>query len=325
MRRFGPTPLFAVPPVAAGLAGGSWLLRNRPPGRAVAVEKQGVPICFLRLGTVEARGLSRVGSEGAGTRVTTEADPGDRVGAGAVLARLDLASQEARAARDETRLENAEAQQLRITAADECVHVLARRRCAIAARWRELAAYGDALLETAEQADPATAAAQADVALTRAELATARAALAAVRAALLAERTALPRHMLSTPYDALVIARHRGPGAAPAPGKAVFTLVESGALWAFAHMDEGRAGATREGQPAKVRRRSLPGEAFPARVARIGLESGRASEGRQVNLRRECCPPQPILGEQIAVDRLDRLISWHDGRIAAETRLLSAA
>jgi HlyD family secretion protein len=291
-----------LPAAAALLGGGAWFLRQRPLEVALARAERDVPIRVFGLGTVEARVLSRVGFEVAGTLVAVEADHGDRVPAGAVLARLNPASQEARVARAEAGVENAEAQQLRAAAAHDRAQALARQRQATAQRRRELAARGNAPLETAEQAETEAVATQADLGVARADVAVARAALADARASLLAERTALAKHGLTAPFDALVVARQREPGAALAPGEAVFTLVEPGSLWGLAYVDEGRAGAIREGQPAEVRVRSLPGEAFPARVVRIGLESDRVTEERRVNLRCERCPAQPILGEQLTVE-----------------------
>ena len=114
--------------------------------------------------------------------------------------------------------------------------------------------------------------------------------------------TVLAKHTLTAPFDAQVIARLREPGTALGPGEAVFSLVAPGSLWALAYVDEGRAGAIREGLPAEVRLRSLPGEVFPGRVVRIGLESDRVTEERRVHVRCERCPPQPILGEQVQVE-----------------------
>ena len=56
-----------------------------------------------------------------------------------------------------------------------------------------------------------------------------------------------------------MVGRQREPGSALAPGEVVFTLVDADTLWALAHVDEGRAGQIREGQPAVLRLRSLPG------------------------------------------------------------------
>lgn len=57
-----------------------------------------VPIQVFGLGTVEAQIVSQVGFETAGTLVELHADHGDRVKAGALLARLDSREQEARVA-----------------------------------------------------------------------------------------------------------------------------------------------------------------------------------------------------------------------------------
>ena len=71
----------------------------------------------------------------------------------------------------------------------------------------------------------------------------------------------------------------------------MFTLVAPETIWALVHVDEGRAGAIRLGQPAVVRMRSRPGEPVAAEVVRIGLESdrvcraaarGRARDGRHL-------------------------------------------
>jgi HlyD family secretion protein len=159
--------------------------------------------------------------------------------------------------------------------------------------------------------------AAADLTVARADIAVAQALLADARANLLAEQTTLAKHRLLAPFDAVVIARNREAGAALAPGEVIFTLVAPGSLWALAHVDEARAGQIREDQPAEIRLRSLPGEVFPARVVRIGLESDRVTEERRVNLRCERCPERPVIGEQLQVE-------IETGRLA-EARLVPEA
>jgi HlyD family secretion protein len=283
-------------------AGGAWFLRSRPLEVAVAPVERDVPLRVFGLGTVEARITTRIGFEVAGTVMEVFADHGDRVPAGTVLARLNDAAQQARVAKAEAGLQNAEALQGRVAAFLERATVLHAQKRATAQRRRELAARGTTPQEQAEIAETEAAAAAADLGVAQADLLVARAQLADARATLLAERTALAKHVLAAPFDALVIQRHREVGAALAPNEAVFTLVAPDSLWALAHVDEGRAGAIEEGQPAEVRLRSLPGEVFRARVARIGLEADRVTEERRVNLRCESCPPRPIIGEQLTVE-----------------------
>jgi HlyD family secretion protein len=284
------------------LATGLMLWSRRPMEVPVAALERDVPIRVFGLGTVEARVLSRIGFDVPGVLIALTADHGDQVAAGTVLARLDPSAQRARLARAEAAVQSAEAQQGRVGAAFERATALYQQKRSTAQRRRELANRGTASLEAAELAETEAATALADLGLARADLAVARAALADAEASLLAERTALAKHELRAPYDALVIARQREPGSALAPGEAVFTLVAPDSLWALAHVDEARAGAIREGQPASVRLRSLPGEIFSARVVRVGLEADRTTEERRVNLRCERCPERPVIGEQLTVE-----------------------
>lgn len=258
--------------------GAVWALRHRLLNLPVAQVEQDVPVRVFGLGTMEAQVTSRIGFEVAGTLVAVLADHGDRVLAGQVLARLSPTAQQARVARSGAGLQSAEAQQLRVAAALERATAQAQPKRSQASRRRELAARGNASVEVAELAETEAVIATADLAVARADLAVARAALADAQAGLLAEQTTLAKHTLAAPYDALVVGRQREPGTALAPGEVVFTLVDAATLWALAYVDEGRAGQIREGQPAVLHLRSLPGEMFAARVVRIGLESDQVTE-----------------------------------------------
>jgi HlyD family secretion protein len=276
-------------------AGAVWVLRHRPVEVPVARAEQNVPVRVFGLGTMEAQVTSRIGFEVAGALVAVLADHGDRVVAGQVLARLSPTAQQARVAKSGAGLQSAEAQQLRVAAALERATAQAQQKRSQASRRRELAARGNASVEVAELAETEAVIATAD-------LAVARAALADAQAGLLAEQTTLAKHSLAAPYDALVVGRQREPGTALAPGEVVFTLVDAATLWALAYVDEGRAGQIREGQPAVLRLRSLPGETFAARVVRIGLESDRVTEERRIYARCETCPPRIVLGEQVQLE-----------------------
>lgn len=300
MRRIG--VLAGIALVAIASASAVWALRHRPLDLPVARAEQDVPVRVFGLGTMEAQVTSRIGFEVAGTLVAVLADHGDRVVAGQILAQLNPTAQQARVARSTAGLQSAEAQQLRVAAALERAAAQAQQKRSLASRRRELAARGNASVEVAELAETEAVIAAADLAVARADLAVARAALADAQAGLLAEQTTLAKHSLAAPYNALVVGRQREPGTALAPGEVVFTLVDVASLWALAHVDEGRAGQIREGQPAMLRLRSLPGEAFAARVVRIGLESDRVTEERRIHARCATCPPQIILGEQVQLE-----------------------
>lgn len=281
------------------VAGGTFIvLRQQPIEVLVAREERDVAVTVFGLGTVEAQILSRIGFEVAGTLVEVGADHGDEVRAGAVLARLNPASQEARVARAEAVLQSATAIADRAEAQRDRAEAQYAQRQATARRRRDLAQRGVGSLEAAELADTEAASAAADLAVNRADAAVARAAIADARAALLAERTTLAKHSLVAPFDALVVNRQREPGTALNPGEAVFTLIAPDSLWALAYVDEGRAGGLALGQPARVTLRSRPGEPMEAEVVRIGLEADRVTEERRVYLRCRSCAGRPALGEQ---------------------------
>lgn len=289
----------AVP--AALAAGGWWYATQRPLPVPVAAVQTDVPVTVFGLGAVEARVLSRVGFEVPGTLIEVLADHGDRVAAGAPLASLASASQEARVARAEAAMLSAEAAVQRAEAQRERAEALLAQRQATARRRRELASRGVGSPESAELAETEAVAAQADLAVNRADAAVAQALQAEARANLQAERTTLDKHTLRAPFEAVVIARAREPGAALNPGEAVFTLVAPDSLWALAYVEEGRAGDIALGQPAMVTLRSRPGRPVAARVVRIGLEADRVTEERRVYVRCIACPEMPVIGEQAEV------------------------
>lgn len=80
------------------VAGAAWTVLVKPVDVQVVRTESDVPIQVFGLGTVEAQIVSQVGFETAGTLVELHADHGDRVKAGALLARLDSREQEARVA-----------------------------------------------------------------------------------------------------------------------------------------------------------------------------------------------------------------------------------
>lgn len=292
----------AVALIVAAAAGGLGWLRLRPVAVPVAAVTRDVPIRVFGLGTIEARLLSRIGFDIGGTLRHVHADHGDRVAEGAVLADLADATQAARVARAEAAVMSAEAVAQRAEAARERAEALLAQKQSSARRRRELASRGSGSAEAAEQAETEVATATADLAVNRADAAVARAAIADARAALLAERTTLAKHVLTAPFAGTVVARHREAGTPLNPGEAVFTLVAPETIWGLVHVDEGRAGAIRLGQPAVVRQRSQPGVGLAAEVVRIGLESDRVTEERRVYLRCRQCPEQIFLGEQIEAE-----------------------
>ncbi|MDX9862504.1 MAG: efflux RND transporter periplasmic adaptor subunit [Rhodospirillales bacterium] len=273
----------------------------RPVTVEVARPAPAVPVQVFGLGTVEARIVSKVGVEVAGTLVELSADHGDRGRAGDVLARLDTADQEARVERARAGVESAEAALKQTEAAVARARTVLVQKKQANARKQALLARQTASVETAEAAQMEADVAAADVTVALGDVEVARAALAEARAEESQERVRLSQHVLIAPYDAVVVERMKERGSVLAAGASLFTLVAPETVWALAYVDESRAGAIRVGQPAEIRLRSLPGRTFTGRVARIDIESDRVSEERRVSVACDDCPEAFHLGEQAEV------------------------
>lgn len=291
----------AIVVAAAVIIGGRYVIANRPLTVSVAAVEENVAIEVFGLGTVEARIMSKVSFEVGSTLAQVNVDHGDRVKRGEVIALLNADEQRARTERARAAVQASEASLARSEA------VVLRQAAVLAQkqenhrRQQELLAKGVATIEKAEEAERDLKVAEADHAVAASDVAVARAATATARADLLREEVLLQKHELRAPFDAIVVERHLEAGTAVKAGEPVYTLADPASIWGLAYVEEARAGAIAEGQPARVRLRSVPGLEIAARVVRIGIESDRVSEERRVWVKCEVCPPSFHLGEQAEV------------------------
>lgn len=302
--------------IAAGMAAAVWLVvtiaSNRPISVTVAAETQNVIVRVFGLGTVEARVLSKIGFEVGATLVDLNADHGDHVEKGQVLARLATSEQEARVAKARAALAIAEVNIQRAAAnVEKAQAVFAQKRDANR-RKQSLASRDVISQQTAEEALRDEAVANADVAVAMSEAVSSKAQLLDAQAQLRLEETMLSHRTLIAPYDGLVIERHKELGTVVKAGDPIFTLIADDSHWGLAYVDEARAGFIQEGQKVEARLRSRPLDSFSGQVVRIGLESDRVSEERRVYIRGDNPPSRLHLGEQaefwITVAVLDKAL-----------------
>ncbi len=277
------------------------VLSLRPIAVAVATVREGVPVRVFGLGTVEAQILSRIGFEvGAGIS-ELNADHGDIVKQGQVLARLRDTQQQAKVARAKAIALSAEVAVKRADANVVKAHAILAQRIEMNKRRQRLVDRQVASAQSAEEAQRDEDVAKAELLVSESDVEVARAQLADARAQLAYETAILDQHVLLAPFDAIVVDRQKELGTVIKAGDPIFTLAAVGSFWVLAYVDESRAGAIAVGQPAEVRLRSLPNQMFAARVVRVGIESDRITEERRVYVRCEQCPVQVHLGEQAEV------------------------
>lgn len=306
------------------VAGGFSFLTQRPIAVFAAEVVENVPVRVFGLGTIEARVVSKVSFEAGAAIVELNADHGDLVRKGQVLARLNAAQQRAKVARARAGQQSAEVSVRKAEANLAKARAIMAQRLEVNRRKQELVSRQVSAPQAGEEAQRDQDVAIADVRVAESDIEVARAQLSDAQSQLSYETAVLEQHTLLAPFDALVVDRQRELGSVIKAGDPIFTLLEQGSVWALAYVDESRAGAIKLGQSAEVRLRSLPGQIFPAKVVRIGIESDRVSEERRVYVKCEKCPEHFHLGEQtevlIAVDVLKKallvpeaLVSGFDG------------
>jgi HlyD family secretion protein len=286
----------------AGVAAAAYLYVSRlPTAVTIAGVETNVPIRVFGLGTVEARIVSRIGFEVGAAIAELNADHGDVVKQGQVLARLHSAQQKAKVARAEAAVLSAEVAIRKAEAAVAKARAILAQRLEVNRRKQELATRQVTSAQVAEEAQRDEDVAKADVLVAENDVQVATAQLADAKAQLAYESAILEQHTLLAPFDALIVDRQKELGTVVKAGDTMFTLVAADSVWGLAYIDESRAGGIREGQSAQVRLRSLPHQVFPARVVRIGIESDRVTEERRVYVKCEQCPDRFHLGEQVEV------------------------
>ncbi len=289
--------LLSIAAIGAGYA----FLSYRPVTVRVAGVSANVPVRVFGLGTVEARVLSKVGFEVGAAVTELNADHGDIVKEGTVLARLHATQQDAKEARAKAAVLSAEATIKKAEVNLTKTRAILAQRLTANRRKQQLVESRVTSLQLAEEAQRDEDVAKADVLVAESDIEVAKAQLSDARAQHKYEKAILDQHTLVAPFDALVIERHKELGTVIKAGDPIFTLVASDSVWALAYVDESRAGAIKEGQPAEVRLRSLPQQVFSAKVVRIGIESDRVTEERRVHVKCDVCPVRFHLGEQAEV------------------------
>jgi HlyD family secretion protein len=287
--------------VVGGAAFGAWVKFFRPIEVEVAHNARDVAVQVFGLGTVEARVASQIGFKVAGVLVDLKADVGDRVGKGAVLAKLDDREQQAQVARAKAAVQQAQANLQKVTASVDKATANFSNAKSINERRQKLAQSNSGSIESAETAKTARDTALADLNLANSDVLVAMAAINDAKAQEQLQTVTLDFHTLTAPYDAMVTGRLKELGSALAAGQAVFSLIDPKTIWVLAFIDESKAGEIKVGQPAEIVLRSQPNQRLKGKVARIEPESDRVNEERRIEIAFDTIPDNPNLGEQAEV------------------------
>lgn len=205
-------------------------------------------------GTLTAGSVATIRSQLAASVLETYAEPGERVGRGTLLARLD-----------DTALRQA------LTSAGTAVES-ARNNLALAGREEErqrvLAAAG--------------AVAERNVETARQSAAAARASLAQAQAQLAAAREQLGNTVVRSPLDGVVSEKPVSAGDVVQPGTALYTVVDPTSLELEATVPAEQLAAVRPGAPVRFTVVGYPGRTFTGQITRVNPTADPAT--RQVRV-----------------------------------------
>ncbi|WP_291859945.1 efflux RND transporter periplasmic adaptor subunit [Bradyrhizobium sp.] len=294
------------------VAGGGyyWRFLREIPVRTAALQ-QNVEVRVFGIGTIEAQVVSKVGFQIAGKVIALEADQGEIVKAGALLAKLDDDAQRAKLRKSEAAQRQAAANLAKTQAQRERAEVNYRQKQSVNLRRQTLVGRGSVSQEAAEDAQAAEEIALGDARIIEADTRVAAVLQDDAASQHQIDAVVLAQHELRAPFDARVIARGKELGGIANAGEAVFTLIAPDSIWVRAYVDEALAGGLNIGQRAFVRLRSEPNRLFETEVVRIDQENDRLTEERRVYVRCRTCNPEHqirYLGEQAEVEIVKKII-----------------
>ena len=288
--------MIGYPRVAAGLvfvalaAGGATYWRNVSEiAVRVAAPERDVQVRVFGIGTVEAQVVSKVGFQVAGRIVAVQADQGEFVKAGSLLAKLDDDAQRAKLMKSEVAQRQAAATLTRVQAQRDRVEANYQQKKNVSGRRQTLVDRGAVSQEAAEDAAAAEKIARSDVNVVEADVAIAKVAQEDAAAQQRLDTVLLSQHELRAPFDARVVARHKELGSIVNAGEAAFTLIPPESIWVRAFIDEALAGGLAVGQTAFVRLRSESNQLVETEIVRIDQENDRVTEERRLYVRCKSC------------------------------------
>lgn len=235
-------------------------------------------------GTVEAKVVVGVSSKMTGRIIELNADQGDYVKRGQLLARLendDVIQQE----RQSQAGLNKSAASLNVEQATlqkaKANLVLAGKN---AQRFNVLAGKNLVSKLEAEQYETSRQVAREEVVRSQAALDAVRMEQQAGRAGLGFARSRVTDTFIYAPQDGVIISRDQEKGATVSPGMTIFTLADPKTVWVKANVDESQLRGVCVGKKAMITLRSSGNDQLTGQVARLGRQSDRVTEELEVDV-----------------------------------------
>jgi RND family efflux transporter MFP subunit len=284
-------------------AGGLYARFGRDVPLAIVAAAQGeIPIRVTGPGTLQARIPVTLSARITAAVKQLNADVGDTVRRGQVLAVLDDRDLAARrgvvGGQLEAQARNVAAARAAVTKAQADLDLARSKQ----RRDEELLRTGFVSPSVLDASDAALRAAEANLDNARAALAARQAEVGALGQEAHYSDTVLSFTRITAPMDGVVIARDAEVGAILVPGAPLFRIVDPATLWIAMRVDESVVGRVAIGQPAQIRMRT--GQMLNGKVARIARQSDAATRELEVNVAFDTAPAHFAIDQEaeVAID-----------------------
>ena len=287
--------LLALAALAAGALGVYRVFLHATPLQTVAVAEGVVPVRITGPGTVQARVPVTLAARVTATVTRLNADQGDAVRRGQILALLEdrdlVAKRGSVAGQQETLLRNVKAAQANLAKAQADLALARgkhRRDADLFAKGYVSQATLDASIAALRSAEAGLDNASATLAARESESGT------------LAQEARYADAVISfariiAPMDGVIVQRLAETGNTVVPGSPIFRMVDPAGLWVATRVDESVVARVRLGLPASIRLRT--GEILSGKVARISRQSDAATREMEVDVAFDAQP------ERFAIDQ----------------------
>lgn len=281
--------------------GAAYLVRRPVPVVAYPVAGGDVRAEVMGTGTLAARVKVALSPKIQGRLVEVCVDQNDRVQAGALLARLDDGELRQQVEIARATLAAAQATTDRVRADRERAEAVARLSRLDHQRSTELLAANAVSQADHDKALQSLRVAETDLQRTQLAIIEAERQIVTAEKALHYQEERLADTRLLSPFDGLVIRRHRDPGEVVVPGSVILEIVSTNELWVAAWVDETAMAGLAVGQPARIVFRSEPARTFVGRVARLGRQTDPETREFLVEVGLDALPANWTIGQRAEV------------------------
>ena len=255
----------------------------------------------LGTGTLDAHIKVMISTKIPGRLVRVDADQGDAVQTGQIVARLDDRDLQQEVEIEEANVTARKAGVERLQA--DVAHAKATLALTTANQLRahRLRGTGAMAQEEYDKTLEALAVAQAGLSRGEAALTEGRKQLVAAEKALAFRQARLEDAVIKAPFAGIVIRRDRHPGDVVIPGGSILAVVATQELWIDTWVDETQLARLQSGLPVRVVFRSEPATNYPAKVVRLGRETDRETRETRLDVAPQRLPVNWSVGQRADV------------------------